>query len=246
MAQATRYGRLLAAPRSEPMVLAVPAISWPAQGVLTEHQGKAVLSQLGVPVPAGDLARTKVEAEAIAARIGYPVALKAQSPALPHKTEAGGVAVGIADRTALAVAWERIHRNVAAARPDVSLDGVLVEAMAAPGLELVVGGRRDPHWGPVVMAGAGGIWVETLGDVRLMPAALSPAAIAAELSKLKIAPLLQGLRGKPAIDIEALCATIARVGALLRDIPDIAEIDINPLVAYPSGVLALDVLLVRA
>lgn len=246
MAQAARYGRLLAAPRSEEAtLLVVPAIDWPPQGVLPEHQGKALLARLGIPVPAGGLARSEAEAEAIAARIGYPVVLKAQSPALAHKTEAGGVAVGIADRPALAAAWQRIHRNVAAARPGVSLDGVLVEAMAAPGLELVIGGRRDPQWGPVVMAGVGGIWVEALGDVRLMPATLPPAAIAAELSKLKAAALFKGLRGSPAIDIDALCATIARVGALLRAAPDIAEIDINPLVASPSGVLALDVLLVR-
>jgi succinyl-CoA synthetase beta subunit len=227
------------------MALAVPAVEWPPQGVLPEHQGKVLLSRLGIPVPAGGLARTAAEAEAIAARIGYPVVLKAQSPALAHKTEAGGVAVGIADRAALAAAWQRIYRSVAAARPGVRLDGVLVEAMAAPGLELVIGGRRDPQWGPVVLAGVGGIWVEALGDVRLMPATLSPHAIAAELSKLKAAALFKGLRGAPAVDIESVCATVARVGALLRAAPDVAEIDINPLVAYPSGVLALDVLLVR-
>ena len=105
------------------------------------------------------------------ARIGFPVVLKAQAAALMHKSDVGGVAVGIADEAALRAAWDTMTARVAAARPDIDLDGILVEAMAPPGgLELIAGARRDPAWGEVLMVGLGGIWAEALGDVRLMPA----------------------------------------------------------------------------
>ncbi|MFL5041156.1 MAG: acetate--CoA ligase family protein, partial [Xanthobacteraceae bacterium] len=126
------------------------------------------------------------------------------------------------------------------------LDVLLVEAMAPPGVEMVVGGRRDPEWGPVIMAGLGGVWVEALHDVRLMPPVLSRDAIIAEVAQLKAAGLLTGLRGRPPADIAALADTIALIGALLRARPEVVEIDINPLVVTPRGVLALDVLLVTA
>ncbi|MFL6937267.1 MAG: acetate--CoA ligase family protein, partial [Xanthobacteraceae bacterium] len=124
--------------------------------------------------------------------------------------------------------------------------GVLVEATAPPGVEMVVGGRRDPDWGPVIMAGLGGVWVEALHDVRLMPPDLSRDAIIAEVAQLKAAGLLTGLRGRPPADLATLADAIALIGALLRARPEVAEIDINPLVVTPHGVLALDVLLVTA
>jgi acetate---CoA ligase (ADP-forming) len=227
-------------------------------GTWPEYAGKALLAQLGIPVPRGELAHRLADAQAIAARIGYPVVLKAQSAALTHKSDVGGVIVNVADAAALAAAWQRLHENLAAApprpaagrpgpvagRPGPGLDGVLVEAMAPPGVEMVIGGRRDPDWGPVVMAGLGGVWVETLHDVRLMPPDLSRQAIMAELSKLKAAGLLAGSRGQPPADVAALADTIATIGALLRAHSEVSEIDINPLVVYPHGVLALDVLLV--
>jgi acetate---CoA ligase (ADP-forming) len=123
---------------------------------------------------------------------------------------------------------------------------VLVERMGAPGLELVVGARRDPNWGPVVVVGLGGVWIEALHDVRILAADLGEDRIRAEILQLKGAALLRGLRGQPPIDLAALCAIVARVGALMRARPEIAEIDINPLVAYAEGALALDVLIVAA
>jgi len=108
----------------------------------------------------------------------------------------------------------------------------------------VVGGRRDPDWGPVVMVGLGGIWIETLHDVRLLPPDLPRAGIAEEVAKLKGFGLLRGARGRPPADVDALVDTIATIGALLASRPEVLEIDINPLVVYPKGVLALDVLLV--
>ncbi|MFL5049022.1 MAG: acetate--CoA ligase family protein, partial [Xanthobacteraceae bacterium] len=128
----------------------------------------------------------------------------------------------------------------------VVLDGLLVEAMAPTGVEMVVGGRRDADRGQVIMAGLGGVWVEALHDVRLMPADLSRDAIMAEVGQLKAAGLLTGLRGRPPAHLAALADAIAVIGALLRARPEVVEIDINPLVVTPHGVLALDVLLVTA
>jgi acetate---CoA ligase (ADP-forming) len=135
-------------------------------------------------------------------------------------------------------------------RPELALDGVLVEAMGAPGLELVLGARRDPDWGPVVLVGLGGIWIEALQDVRLIPADLAEADIVVELGRLKAAAVLHGTRGAAAIDLHAVARAVAVLGAQMRAQPRITEIDINPLVAYPAGaqppVLALDALLVAA
>jgi len=210
--------------------------------VLPEHAGKAYLAALGIAVPPGSLAVDVAAAKATAADIGYPVALKAQSPSLTHKSDAGGVALGIEGERALAQAWEAMQANMA--RSGVALDGIRVERMAAPGLEMIVGARRDPAWGPVVMVGLGGIWVEALNDVRLMPASLTKARVVEELSRLRCAALLRGTRGHPAVDVEALADAVVRVGAAIRARADILEIEINPLVVHTKGAVALDALIV--
>jgi acyl-CoA synthetase (NDP forming) len=247
MARATAYGKALAAPRREGAPRTLPEIAPPpGTGVLPEYQGKGYLAALGIPVPAGTLARDRDAAAAAAARIGYPVVLKAQAAGLAHKSDAGGVIVGIRDEAALRGAWERLHAEVGRARPDLTLDGILVERMAPHGLEMAVGARRDPAWGPVLMVGLGGIWIEALEDVRLLPADLDEGAIVEELAGLKAARLLAGARGTPALDVAALAKVVARLGTLMRARPEIAEIDVNPLIVYPAGqgVLALDALLV--
>jgi acyl-CoA synthetase (NDP forming) len=242
LAHATAYGAALAAAPSPALSIDAPPL--PRRGTLPEYQGKAYLAALGIPVPQGALARDVTEAKVIAQRIGYPVALKAQAAALAHKSDAGGVALDIADAGALEAAWTQMQQGVASAQPGLALDGILVEAMATKGIEMIVGARRDPEWGPVVLVGLGGIWTEALDDVRLMPADLSAERIAAEIGRLKGARLLRGLRGMPEADIAALAETVARVGALMRARPEIREIDINPLMVYPRGVLALDALIV--
>lgn len=244
LAHATAYGQALAQRASEALTINTPPLA--RRGTLPEYQGKAYLTALGIAVPQGALARDAAEAAAIASRIGYPVALKAQASALAHKSDAGGVALNIADAAALEAAWRQIAERVAASQPGVALDGMLVEKMAPRGVELIVGARRDPAWGPVVLVGLGGIWTEALDDVRLMPADLTQEQIVAEIGRLKGARVLHGLRGAPPMDIAAIADVAARVGALMRARPEIAEIDINPLVAYPKGVLALDALIITA
>jgi acyl-CoA synthetase (NDP forming) len=228
------------------------AIEWPGavppNGIFAEYQGKAWLARAGIATPKGALARSADEAQSIAGVIGYPVVLKAQASELPHKSDVGGVIVGIANDAALRAAWSRLHADVASHRPQLALDGALVEAMGARGVELVVGARRDAQWGPVVLVGLGGIWIEALKDVRLIPADLAEEDIVVELGRLKAAAVLQGIRGAAAVDMAAIARTVARVGEQMLANPNISEIDINPLLAYPLGapqpVLALDALLV--
>jgi acyl-CoA synthetase (NDP forming) len=242
LAHATGYGEALAAKRGQPGAIEAPPL--PARGTLPEYQGKQYLAALGIPVPEGGLARDAAQAKAIAQRIGFPVAMKAQAAALGHKSDAGGVALNIAGGNALDAAWKEMRARLAKAPPDVKLDGMLIERMADKGIEMIVGARRDPEWGPVVLAGLGGIWTEALNDVRLMPPDLSRDQIMGEINKLRGAQTLRGLRGAPAVDIAAIADVVLRVGALMGARPEIREIDINPLMAYPKGVLALDALIV--
>jgi acyl-CoA synthetase (NDP forming) len=214
-----------------------------ASGAVAEYVGKKLLSLLGIAVPAGELARDPSAARDIARRIGFPVVLKAQSDALAHKSDVGGVILDIADETALTRAWDRIAANIHKARGDLVLDGMLVETMAAPGLELVVGAHREKAWGPFVTIGIGGIWIEALRDIRLLPADLDHDGIIEELLKLKGAALLRGHRGAPDADLDAIAECVLRLGALVRGDPRVTEVEINPLVAYPKGALALDVLM---
>ncbi len=220
----------------------------PHGGVIAEYRAKDVLAPLGIPFPQGGFATTLVEAQAVAARIGYPVVIKAQAQALSHKSDAGGVILNLADDAALADGWARLHANVAAHAPDVTLDGVLVETKGARGVELIVGARNDPDWGAVILVGFGGVQAEILQDVRLLSPDLSRDAIITELRALKSGALLDGWRGAPALDVGAVADIIATLGRLLRGTPGIREIDLNPVVVYPQGqgAIALDALIVAA
>ncbi|MHC8378417.1 acetate--CoA ligase family protein [Pseudomonas sp. MDT1-16] len=216
------------------------------KGPTAEWRGKEILRSLGIKTPEGSLASNEDDAVAIAARIGYPVVVKAQAASLMHKSEVGGVLVGIKDEVALREAWHRIHANVTSAKPDLVLDGILVEAMGERGLELIVGASRDEQWGATVVVGLGGIWTEVLADVQLLPADLQADRIVAQLLKLRASKLLTGYRGAEPVDLDAVAEVVATVGRLMLSVPEIAEIDINPLVAYGKGkgVVALDALIV--
>ncbi|MBO9649356.1 MAG: acetate--CoA ligase family protein [Variovorax sp.] len=231
--------------QSRPVPLPGPI---PANGIFPEYLGKGWLARAGLTVPRGALARSADEAVRIASDIGFPVVVKAQASELPHKSDVGGVLVGLADEAALREGWQRLRDNVGRHRPELSLDGALVEAMGPRGLELVVGAKRDPEWGPVVLVGLGGIWIEALKDVRLIPADMAEDDIVVELGRLKAAAVLRGTRGEAGVDLRAIARVVALVGEQMRANPQISEIDINPLVAYPASVtpsvLALDALVV--
>jgi acyl-CoA synthetase (NDP forming) len=246
IAQYTRYGRLLARPRS--VTAPTPFSNLPSlgTGAQPEWLGKKLLSAAGIRVPAGELARTADEAVAVARRIGFPVAQKAQSAQLSHKTEAGGVILNLADEPSVRAAWDRLVSNVERAAPDVTLDGALVEQMAAKGVELMVGAKRDPGWGTVLLIGLGGIWVEALGDVQVLPGDAEETPIREALGKLRAAKLLTGFRGAPPADIDAAVRVAMAIGRVMAAVPEITEIDVNPLMVYPEGegATALDALIV--
>ncbi len=215
-------------------------------GVIPEYSSKDILAALGIRIPPGGLARSVEEAQSIAARIGYPVVLKAQSAYLSHKSDVGGVALNLTTPKALASGWERMHIDTARARPELVLDGVLVEKMGEAGAELIVGAQNDTDWGPVLLVGFGGVLAEALHDVRLLTPDLSVEAIESELLQLKSAALLRGFRGSPALDVRAAAEIVHCVGNLMLAAPQIREVDINPIIVYPqgNGAVALDALIV--
>lgn len=217
-------------------------------GFLPEYESKAVLHEIGIPIPAGRLARCIDEAVSIAQEIGYPVALKMQSADLPHKTEAGGIVLGVNSKEAVAEAWLTLHRNIQSYRPGLVPDGILVERMGDMGVELIVGARNDKNWGPVLLIGFGGILAEAIHDVRILPPDLPAEAVKKELNQLRCAALLRGFRGTPELDADATSDAVCRLGSLMRAVPEIAEVDINPLVVFPKGrgVMALDALIAVA
>jgi acyl-CoA synthetase (NDP forming) len=240
-----RYGRLLArppAPKPEP-IKGLPKIG---KGTQPEWLGKKILAAAGIRVPDGELARNADEAAAVAKRIGYPVVLKAQAAALAHKTEAGGVILNLADESAVRTAFDTLVKNVKRAAPNVTLDGALVEKMSPKGVELMVGAKRDPGWGTVLLLGLGGIWVEALGDVQLLPGDAGEAQVLEALGKLRTAKLLKGFRGAPPADVEAVAKVVTAIGRLMATVPELTEIDVNPLMVHGKGqgVTALDALIV--
>ncbi|RFS87278.1 CoA-binding protein [Actinomadura spongiicola] len=208
-------------------------------GTLPEADAKRLLKLYGIASPPGDVAADAEAAAAIAARIGYPVVCKVHTPEIAHKSDIGGVEVGLADEQALRDAVARVRSRTGAAYP------LLVERMAEPGVELIVGGRNDVA-GSLVVIGAGGVLTELLGDAAALLWPFGGADVRAALDRLKVGALLGGLRGAPPGDMDALADTAIRVGRLLADFPRIAEIDVNPLLCRPDGCLALDALVVRA
>ncbi|MER7396466.1 acetate--CoA ligase family protein, partial [Streptomyces sp. NPDC000151] len=198
-----------------------------------------LLCSYGLTFPAAEFVRTADEAAAAAHRIGFPLALKAMG--LAHKTEAGGVALGLADEPALRTAFARM-RAATAATAATGAGRYAVEAMATPpyAVELIAGVRRDPAFGPVLMAGIGGVRAELLADTALALAPLTAAHARDLLLSLRHAPLLTGWRGAPPVDLDAAAAALCALARAAAEHPELAEIEINPLLVHPGGALALD------
>lgn len=238
--------------RCMPRAARPPAAAVPLQfkgslqpGVIPEYLAKRLLAPLGFPFPPGAMAATLDEARSRAEQLGYPIVLKAQAPALPHKSDAGGVVLNLKTPEQLVAGWAQLEDNIARSRPDLTLDGVLLEAMGEPGVELIVGGRHDREWGPTVLVGFGGVQAEILKDVALLSAEADREAVIGALFALKSGELFRGFRGSPALDVEAVADLVTRLGALLLGEPSIAEVDLNPVIVHPRGrgVMALDALL---
>ena len=206
-----------------------------APGAFTEHAAKAVLAEYGIAVAPGRLVSDAGQLDAAAAALGFPLALKIQSPDIPHKTEAGGVQLSIADRAALHDAYRAVLDAAARHAPAARIHGVLLERMAARGVEVIVGVVRDPTIGPVVTVGAGGTAAELFRDTAHRLAPVDEAEAAAMLSELRSAPLLSGFRGARAADIPALARLVAQISQLAAAAPNIAELELNPVIVHPAG-----------
>jgi acetate---CoA ligase (ADP-forming) len=206
------------------------------RSVLTEVEAKELLALYGVPRPAEALVTSAEAAIGAAARIGGPVALKVQSPDITHKTEAGGIALGILGEAAVRDAYERILASAKGAYPEAAIDGVLVQAMAPPGREIILGITRDATFGTMLMVGLGGIHVEVLRDVAFAPVPIEPDQALKLLGELKGAALLDGVRGAPPPDRAALAQLIAILSRFAADHADlIEEVDLNPVIVHPEG-----------
>lgn len=198
-----------------------------------------ILSAYGIPVAKGALAKTAEEAGRIAKELGTPVALKVVSPELTHKTEVGGVRLDVPPEEAERVAWELL-RGLRSRFPEVQIEGVYVQEMLPPGREVIVGMVRDPTFGPLIMFGLGGIYVEVLRDVAFGVAPLSRAEAEELLERVRGKKLLLGVRGQPTVARAALVELILRVSQLVTENPEIVELDLNPVLCYPDRVVAVD------
>ncbi len=215
-----------------------------ASGVLGEAQTGQLLAYYGIPMPPSALVHDAAAALAAGRGMGFPVVLKIQSPDIAHKTEAGGVELHVSDDT-LHAAYERLMTNVRQHSPDARLEGVQVQKMMPPGHEMVVGVLNDIDFGPLVMLGLGGIYVEELKDVVFAPLPIAHGAALQMIDRLKSSAILKGARGRPPADLAALADFIVAVSRLAADSDGVlGEIDFNPVLVYPKGqgVVAVDAL----
>ncbi|MEC9431639.1 MAG: acetate--CoA ligase family protein [Pseudomonadota bacterium] len=211
---------------------------------LSEREAKALIAEAGIPVPAETLAATPEEAAEAAQNLGGPCVLKIVSPDIAHKTEVGGVALDISGGAAMKAAADAMLASVAAKAPGAKIEGLLVGPMISGGVELIVGARRDPVMGPVVLIGLGGVFTEVLRDVAVRLAPVTPSQARMALEGLRGAALLKGARGAAPVDLDAAADAISRLSVIAAANPDGFEsLEINPLLARPDGVVALDALL---
>jgi acyl-CoA synthetase (NDP forming) len=204
------------------------------------------LASYGIAVTREELAASREDALAAARRIGYPVALKVQSPDIPHKTEAGAVKLGVASAAELPAAYDEVLANARAYKPGARIDGVLVSEMAERGLEAILGAVNDPLFGPAVMFGLGGIFAEVLKDVSFRLAPLTPAEARRMIEEIKGYPVLAGARGRALADVDALAEALVRLSAAAVDLGErFTELDLNPVFVYDrgKGIKAVDALI---
>lgn len=208
--------------------------------LLTELESKQVLHDLGIPTILGQLAMSEEEAVRAADAMGYPVVLKIASPDIVHKSDVGGVTLHLQDGEAVRQAFRAMQQSIAAQAPGARVDGISVQPMAAPGVEVIIGMSRDATFGPVLMFGLGGVMVEVLKDVTFRIVPLSQRDAREMIHDIQGFPVLAGYRGAAPADLEALQQILLTLSAFVADTPEIKAIDLNPIYAYAQGALAVD------
>jgi acyl-CoA synthetase (NDP forming) len=210
------------------------------QNLLTEVESKELLKKAGIPVVEATLARSKKEAVSISKEVGFPVVLKISSPDVIHKSDSGGVRLGLANATQVGKAYSEIVASIRKAFPRAVIDGVSVQKMAPPGVEVIVGMSKDAQFGPVLMFGLGGILVEVLKDVSFRIVPVSQRDAAEMIREIKGYPVLEGYRGQKPASISALERLVVKVSQFVEKNPQIKELDLNPVFAYHDKAVAVD------
>jgi len=212
--------------------------------VLTEIESKEVLKQAGISIIDTKLAISKEEAISISRQFGFPVGLKIASPDIVHKSDAGGVKLGLKTAKQVGKAYEDILGAISQKYPRARIQGVAVQKMARPGVEVIIGMSKDAQFGPVRMFGLGGILVEVLKDVSFRIVPLAKRDAAEMIREIKGYPLLEGYRGQEAVDVSQLEELLIKVSDFVEQNPEVKELDLNPVFAYSDGAIAVDARLI--
>ena len=207
---------------------------------LLEPEAKAICLEYGIPTPSFRVATSSSNAAAAAAELGYPVVLKIVSPDVVHKSDVGGVMAGLSSSDAVESAYLRIVENVRAHRPDARLIGVLVQRMAPESTEVIVGSVKDAQFGPTILFGLGGIFVEVLKDVAFRIAPIEERDARDMMREIKGYEVLTGCRGSPPVDQDAIVSIILSASSLVTENPQIEQMDLNPTMAYERGAMVVD------
>jgi acetyl-CoA synthetase (ADP-forming) beta subunit (EC 6.2.1.13)/branched-chain acyl-CoA synthetase (ADP-forming) beta subunit (EC 6.2.1.-) len=208
--------------------------------LLTEVESKELLKKAGIPVVETKLARSKKEAISLSKGMGFPVVLKISSPDVIHKSDSGGVKLGLANATQAGKAYSEIVLSIKQRYPQAAIQGVSVQKMAPTGVEVIVGMSKDPQFGPVLMFGLGGVLVEVLKDVSFRIVPVTKRDAAEMIREIKGYPILEGYRGQEPASIPALEELIVKVSQFVEQNPQIGELDLNPIFAYRDKVVAVD------
>jgi acetyl-CoA synthetase (ADP-forming) len=207
---------------------------------LLETEAKTVCMEYGIPVTKFELAKNEAEAVSLADRMGYPVVLKIVSPDIIHKSDVGGVMVDLKDASSVRNAYNQILNNVKKHDAKARITGMLVQEMAPSSTEVIVGAIKDPQFGPAVMFGLGGIFVEVLKDVTFRIAPITEDEACEMVSEVKAYPLLKGYRNTPPADLEAIAKILLNTSRLVTDHSEIKELDLNPIMVYEKGAKTVD------
>jgi acyl-CoA synthetase (NDP forming) len=208
--------------------------------ILNEIQCKTILKEYGINVTEPVLAKSKDEAVSVANNLGYPMVMKIISPQITHKSDIGGVKLGLQNEDQVKNAYDEIMTAVKEKAAEAVIEGVSLQKMAEPGLELVIGMTKDPQFGPMLMFGLGGTFVEVIKDVSFRIVPLTNEDAGDMIRQIKAHRLLEGYREQPAVDIKYLEKLLLKLSELIEENPEIKEMDINPLIAYSNGAVAVD------
>jgi len=207
---------------------------------LLEPEAKTICMDYGIPTPDFCVVSSKDEAFKASKKFGYPVVLKIVSPDILHKTEAGGVIVGLNSGEEVEKGYEQVIRNAKKYKADAKISGVLVQKMAPKGTEVIIGGLKDPQFGQTLMFGLGGVFVEILKDITFRIAPIEETDARSMITEIKAYPILKGFRGQDPVDQEAIVRILLDASKMLMDLPEVNQMDLNPIMAYNKGASVVD------